>query len=155
MNPDSAREAILKASGRLRGPLGRPWFSRTLVVFRRSWFHYQPWVVANISVQGSATGSSVSIRVARTWFMAGFMTLFAVFALGGPIVFFAATLVSNQLQGGPAWWTYPLWIAQDAGIYGAVMAANTFFARRDRDWLVARIGSLVAGTASASRDRRQ
>jgi len=145
MDAESAREAILQASGKFRGQLGRPWFSRSLVVFRRSWFHYQPWAVANLLLHASGSGSTVTIRFARTRFMATFMTLFAVFAIGGPIAFFVVALASSHLPGEPAWWTYPLWLAQDAAIFAAVMAANSFFVRRDRDWVLARIRALVDG----------
>lgn len=75
--------------------------------------------------------------------MATFMTLFATFAMGGPIIFWFATLGGHG-EGAPAWWTYPLWIAQDAAIYAAVMAANSFFVRRDRAWLLPRIRQLVS-----------
>ena len=69
--------------------------------------------------------------------MSGVMTKVAVYGFVR-IVF--------DLIGAPPWWTYLAWAAQDAGIYAAVMAANSFFVRRDRDWLLARIGTLVGGS---------
>ena len=143
LGPTAVEAAITEASGRFRGPLGRPWFSRALVVFRRSHWHYQPWVLAKLRIEPRDSGSTVTIRIGRSTFQAAFITLFAVMAIAGPIVFLAGALAFGGPENAAPWWTFPLWVAQDAGIYAAVMAGNSAFARRDATWLVDKLSDVI------------
>ncbi len=146
LSPDAARSAIMKASGFLSGSLGRVLLSRSLTVFRESWWHIRrPWAVARVTVKQVASGSVVSLRIGRTWFQAVFITGFAIFALGTPIAFFIASAVSGNLDKAP-WWSYPGFLAQDGAIYVAIMALNSGFVRRDAAFLVRKVAGLVSAT---------
>ncbi len=145
MDAEAARTAIANAGGFLKGSLGKVVLSRSLTVFRESWWHLRrPWVVAQIRTRPAGAGSVVVLRLARTWFHSAFITFFIVFALGGPLVFLAAAAATGHLAA-TAWWIYPAWEAQDAAIYAACMALNSAAVGRDRAWLVKRITELVGG----------
>ncbi len=149
LSPDAARSAIVQASGFLRGSLGRALLSRSLTVFRESWWHVRrPWAVARVTVTQATPGSVVSLRIGRTWFQAVFITGFAIFALGTPIASFIASAVTGNLTKAP-WWTYPAFLAQDGAIYAAVMALNSVFVRRDAAFLIRKVAELVRATTLA------
>lgn len=153
LDEQSARTTITNASGFLKGSLGRVLFARSLTVFHESWWHLRrPWAIARVSVMPANPGSIVTLHVSRSWFHAAFITLFAIFALGLPLVFFGfAYLVVAMGQPAPTpWWSYPAWEAQDAAIYAAVMALNSGAVRRDTRWLTQRITDLVNSTPVGS-----
>jgi len=144
-----ARNAIVDATGFLKGALGRYLLGKTLTVFRESWWHLRrPWVVARVTVAPASPGSVVTLRLGRRPFDAAFVTFFLIFALGGPLVFlcFAIAAVVGGHQAPGPWWVYAAWEAQDAGIYAACMALNSAAVRRDTAWLTLRITDLVSGT---------
>src|SRR5260370_19964239 len=135
LDAEGAKRLITDSSGFLKGSLGRMLLGSGLTVFRESWWHLRrPWVVAGLTVLPAQPGSIVSMRMHRTWFQAAFITLFVVFALGTPVVFFIWALVTGNLRTVP-WWTYPGWVIQDAAIYAAAMALNSAAVRRDSTWL--------------------
>jgi len=147
LDADEARRVIVDSSGFLKGSLGRVLVGSGLTVFREAWWHLRrPWVVAGVTVRPALPGSIVALRMHRPWFQAAFITLFVVFALGAPVVFFTWALVTGNLWTVP-WWTYPAWVIQDAAIYAAVMALNSAALRGDSRWLVSRIAELVNGVA--------
>ena len=148
LDEQTARNAIVNASGFLRGALGRYLLGKSLTVFRESWWHLRrPWVVARVTVAPASPGSVVTLRLGRRPFDAAFITLFLLFALGGPLVFlgFAIVAVVGGHQAPAQWWVYPAWEAQDAGIYAACMALNSAAVRRDTAWLTERISEVVGG----------
>lgn len=145
LDAEAARSAIANASGFLKGSLGRVLAARTLTVFHESWWHLRrPWVVAQVTTTPAGRGSVVTCRLARTWFQSAFITFFAIFALGGPLVFLVGAEAAWHLPA-TSWWIYPAWEAQDAAIYAACMALNSAAVRRDSTWVISRIAELVKG----------
>lgn len=146
LDAEVAGNTIVDSSGFLKGSLGRVLLGKGLAVFHESGWHLRrPWVVARVTVLPAPSGSIVSLRMQRTWFQAAFITFFVAFALGVPVVFFVWALATGNLWTEP-WWTYPVWVIQDAAIYAAVMALNSAAARRDSKWLTNRIAEVVQGT---------
>ena len=142
LDEEKARSAIANSSGFLKGSLGRVLFDRSLTVFRESWWHLRrPWVIAHITVVPANPGSIVRLRFSRSWFQSAFITFFAIFALGVPLVFLGWTIATDHF--GATWWTYLAWIVQDAAIYAAVMALNSGAVRNDSKWLLRRVGEIV------------
>jgi len=145
MDAEAARTAIANASGFLKGSLGKVLIARSLTVFRESWWHLRrPWVVAQVTTRSADPGSLVVLRLGRTWFQSAFITFFAIFALGGPLVFVVGAVAAGHFAATP-WWTYLGWEAQDAAIYAVCMMLNSAAVRGDTAWLVNRIAELVGG----------
>jgi hypothetical protein len=143
LEADAAYDSIAAACGFLSGPIGRVLLSKSLTVFHHSlWHARRPWVVAHVAVRANEGGSVVTLRLARTWFQAAFITGFLVLALGVPIALLIWTVVSGHVAA-TRWWVYPAWLAQDAGIYAGCMALNTVFVRRDAARLVDTVADLV------------
>jgi len=138
LDPDPTRQRLLKGSGRFQGRLGRSLLSHadTLILFRRSWT-YRHWVVADVNIAPAAAGSEVSLRIARPLWMSIFITAFAVMALGFPLV----SLGSLGRGVSPLGFVY--FLVQDAAIYAAVMAINSFFSRREADTLTRLVRELL------------
>jgi hypothetical protein len=152
LDDQSARNAIVAASGFLKGSLGRYLLGKSLTVFRESWWHLRrPWVVARVTVTPGNRGSVVGLHLGRPPFISAFITFFVIFALGVPVAFFgfAVAAVVTGHQAPTQWWAYPAWEAQDAAIYAACMALNSAAVRRDTAWLTERITQLVNGTFSS------
>ena len=147
MDAEGARMAIANASGFLKGSLGRVLLARSLTVFREAWWHLRrPWVVAHVTTRCAGVGSIVVLRLSRTWFQSAFITFFAVFVLGGPLVFLVGVAAMGHLAITP-WWTYLGWEGQDAAIYAVCMFLNSVAVRGDSAWLVNRIAELVDGSS--------
>lgn len=145
MDAEAARNAIAGASGFLKGSLGKVLLARSLTVFRESWWHLRrPWVVARVTTRSAGGGSVVVVRLGRTWFQSAFITFFAIFVLGVPLVFLVWVVATGHLAAAP-WWGYLGWEAQDAAIYAVCMALNSAAVRGDTAWLVNRIAELVGG----------
>jgi hypothetical protein len=124
--------------------MGRSMFRRSLVIFRRTWWQRVAYAVARISIQPRGSGSLVVVRIGRPIFQAAFISVFAVFALGVPLIFFVVEVVKVRAALA-AWWLYAAFLLQDVAIYLAVMAINSAIVRRDSSWLIARVRDLVGG----------